>query len=642
MPLYISDTLYRMSEQNTPPFSELGLSEQILSAIDYEYPSPIQAESIPPLLAGRDLLGQAQTGTGKTAAFSLPLLSNIDTNLTKPQVLVLTPTRELAIQVAEAMQSYAKNIPGFHILPIYGGQSIGIQLKQLKRNVQVIVGTPGRVIDHINRKTLKLDQLKTVVMDEADEILRMGFVDDVETILQATPTEKQVVLFSATMPHQIKKLTQRYLKDPVDVRIKSKTATVTTITQRYWQGKTIHKLDALTRIFEAEPCDGTIIFVRTKSMTHELSDKLEARGYSTVALNGDIKQEQREKTIEQFRRGKIDIMVATDVVARGLDVERISHVINYDMPHDTESYVHRIGRTGRAGREGTAILFIPPRGQRMLQSIERATNQKILPFELPSAEAISSTRITKFKDQIKQVMLQQNLDFMEKVVTDFASEGDLSIEQIAASLAYIVQKDRPLSAKLLDIPTVSSDRRDRDNSRDSSDRPPRRRERNDRNDRDSRNDLGDRPERKPRAPREKTDSGEPLPDMVTFRLEVGKNHGVEAKHIVGAIANEAGVESAFIRNLKIEGDFSTVELPDGMPKAIAKHLHKTWVQGQQLKLRQLTPKDRSFDQETTRSREDSSDSRDSQPRKPKGKSSPPPRGGAGAAPRKKKRKSSDD
>ena len=631
-----------MSEQNTPPFSELGLSEQILSAIDYEYPSPIQAESIPPLLEGRDLLGQAQTGTGKTAAFSLPLLSKIDLNQSKPQILVLTPTRELAIQVAEAMQAYAKNMPGFHILPIYGGQSIGIQLKQLKRNVHVIVGTPGRVIDHINRKTLKLDQLKTVVMDEADEMLRMGFVDDVETILQATPTEKQVVLFSATMPHQIKKLTQRYLKDPVDVRIKSKTSTVTTITQRYWQGKTIHKLDALTRIFEAEPCDGTIIFVRTKSMTHELSDKLEARGYSTVALNGDIKQEMREKTINQFRKGKIDIMVATDVVARGLDVERISHVINYDMPHDTESYVHRIGRTGRAGRTGTAILFIPPRGQRMLQTIERATNQKILPFELPTAETISSTRVTKFKEQIKQVMLQENLDFMEKVVTDFASEGDLSIEQIAASLAYIVQKDRPLSAKMLDIPTVTNDRSDR-RDRDTSDRPPRRErsDRNDRNsrgDRDSRNDRSDRAERKPRAPREKTNSGEPLPDMVTFRLEVGKDHGVEAKHIVGAIANEAGVESAFIRNLKIEGDYSTVELPDGMPKAIAKHLHKTWVQGQQLKLRQLTPKDRSSNSDSS-SREDSSASAPAA-RKP---STPPASDGAApAAPRKKKKKKSDD
>jgi len=376
-------------------------------------------------------------------------------------------------------------------------------------------------------------------------------------------------------------------------------------------------------------------------MTHELSDKLEARGYSTVALNGDIKQDQREKTIDQFRKGRIDIMVATDVVARGLDVERISHVINYDMPHDTESYVHRIGRTGRAGRKGTAILFIPPRGQRMLQTIERATNQKILPFELPTAETISTTRITKFKEQIKLVMLQQNLDFMEKVVTEFANEGDLSIEQIAASLAYLAQKDRPLSAKMLDIPAVSDNRGDR---RDSSFEKPRRRDRNDRDsrgDRDSRNDRGDRndrSERKPRPPREaKSESGEPLPDMVTFRLEVGKNHGVEAKHIVGAIANEAGVESAFIRNLKIEGDFSTVELPDGMPKAIAKHLHKTWVQGQQMKLRQLTPKDRA-----ERSSASSSDTRDTAPSKPAGKSSPPPIAGAAAAPRKKKKKTSDD
>lgn len=579
-----------MSEQNTAPFSELGLSEAVLEAIDYEYPSPIQAQSIPPLLEGRDLLGQAQTGTGKTAAFSLPLLSRIDLSKNKPQVLVLTPTRELAIQVAEAMQSYAKKLPGFHVLPIYGGQSIGIQLKQLKRNVHVIVGTPGRVIDHIKRGTLKLDELQTVVMDEADEMLRMGFVDDVETILQETPEQKQVVLFSATMPPAIKKLTQRYLKNPVDIRIKNTTTTVAKIRQRYWQGKTIHKLDALTRIFEAEPFDGIIIFVRTKSMTHELSEKLEARGYATTALNGDIKQEMREKTVEQFRRGKIDIMIATDVVARGLDVERISHVINYDMPHDTESYVHRIGRTGRAGREGTAILFIPPRGQRMLESIERATGQKITPFELPSAESISQSRISRFKQEIQSIALQQDLDFMEKVVTDFANEGDLSLEQIAASLAWLAQKDRPLSADLFDIPSHSDNRRERDSGRDKDrgrdSRDSRRgndQERPARRERSSRDDVG---ERKPRAPRREPVSSDELPDMVTYRLDVGRDHGVEAKHIVGAIANEAGVDSAFIRNLRIEGDHSTVELPDGMPKPIQKHLYKVWIQGHQINLRQ--------------------------------------------------------
>lgn len=579
-----------MSEQNTAPFSELGLSEAVLEAIDYEYPSPIQAQSIPPLLEGRDLLGQAQTGTGKTAAFSLPLLSRIDLSKNKPQVLVLTPTRELAIQVAEAMQSYAKKLPGFHVLPIYGGQSIGIQLKQLKRNVHVIVGTPGRVIDHIKRGTLKLDELQTVVMDEADEMLRMGFVDDVETILQETPEQKQVVLFSATMPPAIKKLTQRYLKNPVDIRIKNTTTTVAKIRQRYWQGKTIHKLDALTRIFEAEPFDGIIIFVRTKSMTHELSEKLEARGYATTALNGDIKQEMREKTVEQFRRGKIDIMIATDVVARGLDVERISHVINYDMPHDTESYVHRIGRTGRAGREGTAILFIPPRGQRMLESIERATGQKITPFELPSAESISQSRISRFKQEIQSIALQQDLDFMEKVVTDFANEGDLSLEQIAASLAWLAQKDRPLSADLFDIPSHSDNRRERDSGRDKDrgrdSRDSRRgndQERPARRERTSRDDAG---ERKPRAPRREPVSSDELPDMVTYRLDVGRDHGVEAKHIVGAIANEAGVDSAFIRNLRIEGDHSTVELPDGMPKPIQKHLYKVWIQGHQINLRQ--------------------------------------------------------
>ncbi|PWQ97188.1 DEAD/DEAH box helicase [Leucothrix pacifica] len=615
-----------MSDQKTPPFSELGLSEAILSAIDYEFPSPIQAESIPPLLEGRDLLGQAQTGTGKTAAFSLPLLSKIDLSQSKPQILVLTPTRELAIQVAEAMQSYSKNLPGFHILPIYGGQSIGIQLKQLKRNVHVIVGTPGRVIDHIKRGTLKLDQLKTLVMDEADEMLRMGFVDDVETILQATPENKQVVLFSATMPPAIKKLTQRYLKDPADIRIKSKTATVPTIRQRYWQGKTIHKLDALTRIFEAEPFDGIIIFVRTKSMTHELSEKLEARGYATTALNGDIKQEQREKTIEQFRRGRIDIMIATDVVARGLDVERISHVINYDMPHDTESYIHRIGRTGRAGREGTAILFIPPRGQRMLQSIERATGQKILPFELPTAESISETRISKFKQQIQTIVLQQDLDFLEKVVVDFANEGDLSLEQIAASLAYLAQKDRPLSAKQLDIPNFSERDSKRDSRRDNDFEKPRRsRERS------------EKPADTKRRPRRERDEGVETPDMVTYRLEVGSDHGAEAKHIVGAIANEAGVDSAFIRNLKIEGEYSTVELPDGMPKPIHKHLYKLWIQGQQMKLRQLTPKgDGSFDSETGNSPK-KSHSRTDAPKKRK--PSAPKSGGGEQRPRKKKKKS---
>lgn len=568
-----------MSDQNTPPFSSLGLSEQVLSSIDYEFPSPIQAASIPPLLEGNDLLGQAQTGTGKTAAFSLPLLSNLDLSQPKPQVLVLTPTRELAIQVAEAMQSYAKKLPGFHVLPIYGGQSIGIQLKQLKRNVHIIVGTPGRIIDHIKRGTLKLDQLKTVVMDEADEMLRMGFVDDVETILQATPEQKQVVLFSATMPPAIKKLTQRYLKDPVDIRIKSKTVTVPTIRQRYWKGKTVHKLDALTRIFEAEPFDGILIFVRTKSMTHELGEKLEARGYATTAINGDIKQELREKTIEQFRRGKIDIMIATDVVARGLDVERISHVINYDMPHDTESYVHRIGRTGRAGREGTAILFIPPRGERMLKSIERATGQEILPFKLPTAESISENRITRFKEQVAEIALQQDLDFLENIVSSYANEGDLSIEKIAAALAWLAQKDRPLSAKQLDIPT-------------HTERPQKeRRERDSRPDRPERN--RDRKERTEKRDRPRDNSGgtpEALPDMVVYRLEVGADHGVEAKHIVGAIANEAGVDSTFIRNLKIEGDHSTVELPDGMPKPIYKHLQKLWVQGQQLQLRQLTAK----------------------------------------------------
>jgi len=384
-------------------FRELDLPATVLRALDdvgYESPSPIQAATIPPLLAGRDVLGQAQTGTGKTAAFALPILSRIDPEQRLPQALVLAPTRELAIQVAEAFQKYATHLPNFHVLPIYGGQGYGPQLHALRRGVQVVVGTPGRVIDHLERGTLDLSQLRCLVLDEADEMLRMGFVDDVEAVLQKTPPTRQIALFSATMPAPIRRIAQTHLKDPVEVTIKAKTTTATNIRQRYWQVSGLHKLDALTRILEAEPFDAMIIFARTKAATEELAEKLAARGMAAAAINGDIQQQQRERTIQRLKDGQIDILVATDVAARGLDVERISHVLNFDIPYDTEAYVHRIGRTGRAGRSGDAILFVAPRERGMLRAIERATRQPIEQMTLPTVEAVNDQRIARFKQRI--------------------------------------------------------------------------------------------------------------------------------------------------------------------------------------------------------------------------------------------------
>lgn len=380
---------------DTATFRDLQLSEPLIRALDevgYETPTPIQRQAIPPLLSGRDILGHAPTGTGKTAAFALPLLSTIDHRSNATQVLTLAPTRELAIQVAEAFQRYASHIKGFHVLPIYGGQAYTGQIRQLKRGVQVVVGTPGRVRDHINKGNLRLDTLKALVLDEADEMLRMGFVDEVEWILEQAPATRQMVLFSATMPKQVERIARRYLNDPAQIAIKAKTATAETIRQRYWQVSGLHKLDALTRILEVESFDAILAFVRTKTATTELADKLEARGYAAAAMNGDMAQKQREQMVEKLKRGALDILVATDVAARGLDVDRISHVINYDVPYDTEAYIHRIGRTGRAGRRGDAILFISPRERRMLSAIERATRQKIEPLVLPSVEAVNNKR----------------------------------------------------------------------------------------------------------------------------------------------------------------------------------------------------------------------------------------------------------
>ncbi|HEV8693143.1 MAG TPA: DEAD/DEAH box helicase, partial [Lysobacter sp.] len=435
------------SDATSIKFTDLALPEPLLRAladVGYESPSPIQAATIPPLLAGRDVLGQAQTGTGKTAAFALPILARIDPAQQKPQALVLAPTRELAIQVAEAFQKYAHHLPGFHVLPIYGGQSYTPQLASLKRGVQVVVGTPGRVIDHLNRGSLDLSQLRCLVLDEADEMLRMGFIDDVEAVLKKIPETRQVALFSATMPSQIKRIAQTYLRDPIEVAIKTTTTTAANIRQRYWSVSGVHKLDAITRILEAEPFDAMIVFARTKLSTEELADKLSARGISAAAINGDMDQKARERTISQLKDGRIDVLVATDVAARGLDVERISHVLNFDIPYDTESYVHRIGRTGRAGRKGEAILFVTPRERGMLRAIERATRQPIEPMELPSIETVNEQRTSKFLGRITTALESDELAMFRDLVERYEREQNVPAVEIAAALAKLVQGDMPL------------------------------------------------------------------------------------------------------------------------------------------------------------------------------------------------------
>ncbi len=567
-----------MSEQSIIRFSDLALSAPILQAVEevgYETPSPIQAESIPPLLEGRDLLGMAQTGTGKTAAFALPLLSRLDLSKAHPQILVLTPTRELAIQVAEAMQTYARHLKGFHILPVYGGQGMDVQLRQLRRGVHVVVGTPGRVQDHLRRGTLQLNQLAALVLDEADEMLRMGFIDDVEEILKHTPAEKQVALFSATMPDVIRRVARTHLREPVEIKILSKTTTVAAITQRYWQVSGTHKLDALTRMLEVEEFDGMLIFVRTKNATVELAEKLEARGYSAAALNGDMNQQLREKTVDRLKKGSLDIVIATDVAARGLDVERISHVINYDIPYDTEAYVHRIGRTGRAGRKGDAILFVAPRERRMLAAIEKATGQRIEAIQLPSQEAIADKRVMQFKQLISDTLESQDLVFFENIIETYQSEHNVGQAEIAAALAYLVQRERPLIPEKPEKP-VREERPQLELSRGRPDRSerPARGERPPRFERDS------RPERAPREERDRPQEA----GMVRYRLEVGREHGVLPKNIVGAIANEGGIDSGDIGHIKLYDDYSTVDLPEGMPKDIYDHLKKVWICNRQLNL----------------------------------------------------------
>jgi len=556
-----------MSANTITAFNQLALDPSLLKALDevgYETPSPIQAQTIPLMLEGKDVVGQAQTGTGKTAAFALPILSRLDLQQRDPQVLVLAPTRELAIQVAEAFQKYAHHMKGFHVLPIYGGQDYAVQIRALKRGVHVAVGTPGRVMDHIRRGTLVLKNLSTLVLDEGDEMLRMGFIDDVEWILDKTPDNRQIALFSATMPQQIRRIATRYLNKPVDITIKVKTATAETIRQRFWPVQGFNKLDALTRILEAETFDAMLIFVRTKLATVDLSEKLEARGYASAPLNGDIQQSQRERTITRLKQDKLDIIVATDVAARGLDVQRISHVVNYDIPTDTEAYVHRIGRTGRAGRQGDAILFVTPREKRMLYAIENATRKKIEIMDLPSTDVINNKRIDKFKQRITDTLESVDLTLFSEMIEKYQQEHDVPPLQIAAALAQLSQGDAPFLLQ-------NKPHRRADGNWDKDKRPQR--------------DQKGRKERSATGERKK--DGQPAEGMERFRIAVGHDHGVMPGNIVGAIANEADIEGRHIGRISIHDHYSLIDLPTGMPKETFHALKKVWVSGQKLDIARL-------------------------------------------------------
>jgi ATP-dependent RNA helicase DeaD len=627
-------------ESQAPSFRELGLSEpvlQALTAVGYESPSPIQAQTIPVLLGGADVLGQAQTGTGKTAAFALPVLQQLDLKQTAPQALVLVPTRELAIQVAEAFAKYAVNLKGFHVLPIYGGQSYTPQLKGLKRGAHVIVGTPGRVMDHIKSKVLDLSKLRYLVLDEGDEMLQMGFVDDIEWILEQTPAGRQIALFSATMPSAIRRIAQKHMRDPQHITIQNKASTTPKIRQRYWLVSGMHKLDALTRMLEVERFDAMLVFVRTKIETNDLAERLEARGFSAAALNGDIPQQQRERTIARLKNGQLDIVVATDVAARGLDVERISHVVNYDIPYDSETYVHRIGRTGRAGRSGEAILFVAPRERNMLRIIERVTNQRIEAMTLPSVDDVNEQRVLKFKERITEALQRDDAKVFRTLLEKMENEQNIPAIEIATALASLLQGTTPFllpqKAERADTGAGRSwnpeaARPPRETSRDERPRheasrhkaaapnapreerprreePPRPVEHSDREEhprpvehssREEPSGHEARPEgaelaggddRPPR--REKRTSGDG-PPMETFRIEVGHSHGVLPGNIVGAIANEAGLDGKFIGHIDIREDHSFVDLPEGMPKEIFRELKKVKIRGTELRITHVDSK----------------------------------------------------
>jgi len=551
-------------------FADLGLKAPILEALNdlgYEKPSPIQAECIPHLLSGRDVLGMAQTGSGKTAAFSLPLLNNIDSDLRAPQILVLAPTRELAVQVAEAMTEFSKHMRGVNVVALYGGQRYDVQLRALRQGPQIVVGTPGRLLDHLKRGTLDLSKLSGLVLDEADEMLRMGFIEDVETIMAQIPEGHQTALFSATMPEAIRRITRRFMKEPQEVRIQSSVTTRPDISQTFWSVHGMRKNEALVRFLEAEDFDAAIIFVRTKNATLEVAEALERSGYNSAALNGDMNQALREQTLERLKDGRLDILIATDVAARGLDVERISLVVNYDIPMDSESYVHRIGRTGRAGRAGRALLFVENRERRLLRNIERTMKLTIPEADLPNADLLGKRRLEKFAAKVQQQLESSDLDQYRALLSQIqpTAEGEeLDMETLAAALLKMAQGERSL------IVPPDAPMRPKREFRDRDDRFERRGDRNDRNDRGPR---GDRPERggEDRPRRERRDAGE----MELYRIEVGRDDGVEVRHIVGAIANEGDISSRYIGNIKLFGTHSTIELPKGMPGEVLQHFTRT-------------------------------------------------------------------
>jgi ATP-dependent RNA helicase DeaD len=603
-----------MSIPDIQSFEELNLLEPLLRAlreVGYESPSPIQAQSIPALLEGRDVLGQAQTGTGKTAAFALPALQRLDLQRACPQVLVLAPTRELAIQVSEAFKSYARHLDDFHVLSIYGGASMTLQLRQLKRGPHVIVGTPGRVMDHLRRGSLVMDNIQTIVLDEADEMLKMGFIDDVEWVLDQAPEQRQIVLFSATMPDAIRKVTRKHLRNPVEVKIEAKSATVDAIDQSYWLVNESSKLDALTGLLEIEDFDAMIIFVRTKTATTELADKLEARGYSAAPLNGDMNQAMRERTIERLKQGTLDIAIATDVAARGLDVERITHVINYDIPYDTEAYIHRIGRTGRAGRKGTALLLVTPRERRMLHAIERATRRPINEKPLPTGTAVIARRIEVFQQRVASILqTETSLDVYREAVNKLAQELEVSVLDIAAATAWHMQRDRPFVnfhpafAALSggDRPSAGNKpRRPRDaaGSGQSPQGQGRERERSRGQDGDfrerrpprsgapgfsasggSRRDDEGKPRRRELSPVSKG----PQAGSVQYRLDVGKQDGATPRDIVGAIANEGGIPGHQIGQIRLFDTYGTIDLPSGLSRETLRTLKRIWVRNKPLRV----------------------------------------------------------
>ncbi|HEU4511911.1 MAG TPA: DEAD/DEAH box helicase [Nocardioidaceae bacterium] len=560
--------------ESTPTFAELGIDKRVLRALDdvgYESPSPIQAATIPALLEGRHVVGLAQTGTGKTAAFAVPILSRIDLKQKTPQALVLAPTRELALQVSEAFERYAAHLPGLHVLPVYGGQAYGVQLSALRRGVHVVVGTPGRIMDHLEKGTLDLTELRFLVLDEADEMLKMGFQEDVETILADTPEDKHVALFSATMPAQIRRISKKYLTDPVEITVRNKTTTSANTAQRYLTVAHQQKIDALTRILEVENFEGMIIFVRTKQATEVLAERLRARGFSATAINGDIAQAQRERTVNQLRDGRLDILVATDVAARGLDVERISHVVNYDIPTDTESYVHRIGRTGRAGRSGDAISFVTPRERHLLRAIEKATRQPLTHMPLPTVEDVNVTRVARFTDSITEALASDKVSFFRDLVEEYEQEHDVPAADIAAALAVMAQDGQPLLLEPEPEPVKVFEGRGEKKGVWDHEKGRRRDE-----------DGGRRPAR--REPRR----GRSDKSFATYRIAVGKRHRVEPRQIVGAIANEGGLGRDDFGHIDIRGDHSLVELPADLPPDTFTALERTRISG---KLIELSPAD---------------------------------------------------